>query len=276
MKQLFHKTFVLLLLALAGQELHAQLYIGLQAGASLPQGFYADSRMSDNEWMFAEGHQHKAGAGKGWAAALDISFALPPLPSLEMTFQANYLQSGVCRDVREYYDFIYKNRYSQCSRYLMELPSFRHLSMQLGLRYCYPMGGIDFYAEALAGLNLRFISDWKLLYTRGEWLPVEELLYPEYDNIDIRSYNNAATFAYTVGIGFLFKKSFSLGADFMVLGSSPLSWNRYTASRTILNGAVVEHEDSRQTTYTSINPTMLVVKVGYRLKPFHTRHVQDW
>ena len=276
MKQLLSTTLFVLLLALGGQELQAQFYVGVQAGVTLPQGFYADSRMSDNEWMFAEGHQLKAGAGRGWGVGLDLSYAIPAFPSLEVVFQGNYLQSGASRDVREYYDIIYKNRYSQCSNYLMELPQFRNVSLQLGVRYCYPMGGIDLYGEALAGVNLRFISDWKLLYTRNEWMPVEEMEYPEYDNIDIRSYGNATTFAYSLGVGFLFKKTVTVGANFMMLGSSPLTWDRYTATRYNLYGDIVEHEDHQHVDYTPLNPTMVMVKIGYRLKPFHTKHVQDW
>ena len=70
--------FILFMLLLATGGLHraeAQLYVNLHGGLTLPQGDYADSRMSDHEWMLAQGHQHKGGAGRGWAAGLEVSYA---------------------------------------------------------------------------------------------------------------------------------------------------------------------------------------------------------
>lgn len=261
----------------AAPSLKAQLYLGAHLGLSLPQADYADSRMSDNQWMFSEGHQQWAGAGRGWGGGLSVDYALPFHPNLEIAFEADYLRGGVNRDVREYYQFSFQNRYSQCSHYQMVLPKFQHISLRLGMRYCYPLGGIfDFYGEALAGVNFRLVSDWALLYTRNEWVPVEGIEYPEYDNVDIRKYDPAATFAFSVGTGVLIKKSVSVGASLMMLGSSPLSWDRYTATRYNVYGNIAAYEETRHVHYTDIAPMLVMVKVAYRLQPFNTRHVQDW
>ena len=268
---------LLLLFCCAATSLKAQLYAGIHGGYTLPQGYYADSRMSDNEWMFAEGHQQKAGAGKGWGAGIDISYAMPFFPNVEVTFSGDYLQSGVSRDVKEYYEFSYANRYSECSQYLMKLPKFRNVTLLLGVRYCHPLGGIfDLYGEALAGANIRMISDWTLVYTKGDWLPDENYDFPEYNNIDIRNYNNATTFAFSLGAGFLVKKTVTVGANFMMLGKSPLTWDRHSATRYNIYGQVVEYPDDRHVDYTDMNPTMVMVKIAYRLQPFKTKHVQDW
>ena len=258
--------------------LHAQLYVGVHGGATLPQGFYAESRMSDNEWMFAEGHQLKGGAGRGWDAGIDISFAMPFHPSLEIAFTADFMQSNPNRDIREYYEISYTRRYSQCSYYNMRLPRFRNIPILIGVRYCYPIAsGIDLYGEALAGINRRLITDWVLTFTNDPWTPQEDLTYPEYNNIDIRSYTSATTFAFRLGAGVLIKKKVTLGASFQMLGKAPLSWDRTVTTRHDIYGEISEYTNTTHTDYTDLNPTLVLIQLGYRLNPFAgARHVQDW
>lgn len=276
------KPFKLLLVfsfyLLVSLALRAQLYVGVHGGATLPQGFYAESRMSDNEWMFAEGHQLKGGAGRGWDAGIDISIAMPFHPSLEIAFTADFMQSGPNRDIREYYEISYTRRYSQCSYYDMRLPQLRNIPIFLGVRYCYPVTiGIDLYGEALAGINHRLITDWVLTFTSDPWTPQENLEYPEYNNIDIRTYTPATTFAFRLGAGVLIKKKVTLGASFQMLGKAPLAWDRNVTTRYDVYGQICEYNTSTHTDYTDLNPTLVLVQLGYRLNPFSgARHVQDW
>jgi hypothetical protein len=258
--------------------LHAQLYVGVHGGVTLPQGLYAESRMSDNEWMFAEGHQLKAGAGRGWDAGLDISFALPFHPNLEIALTADFTQSTSNRDIREYYELSYARRYSQCSRYEMRLPYYRNIPIFLGLRYCYPATiGIDIYGEALIGINRRTFSDWLLTFTKEPWTPQEEIPYPEYNNIDIRSYTPVTTFAFRLGAGFILKKKYTIGASFQMLGKAPLAWDRTVTTRYDVYGNISEYTNRSHTDYTDLRTTLVLVQLGYRLNPFAgARHVQDW
>ena len=258
--------------------LHAQLYVGVHGGATLPQGFYAESRMSDNEWMFSGGHQHMAGAGRGWAAGIDISFAMPFHTPLEAVLSADFMQSGPNRDVQEYYEISYARRYSQCSLYEMKLPRYRNIPIFLGVRYSYPVATtVDLYGEAFAGVNYRTFTDWSLTYTKEPWTTQPELPYPEYNNIDIHTYTPATTFAFKLGAGFIIKKKITLGASFLQLGKAPLAWDRTLITRYDIYGNVSENTDQTHTDYTDICPTLVLVHLGYRINPFKTtRHVQDW
>ena len=271
-------TFSIIALLLAPPALRAQLYVGVHGGATLPQGFYAESRMSDNEWMFAEGHQLKGGAGRGWDAGIDISFALPFHTNLEIALTADFMQSKPSRDVCEYYEISYTRRYSQCSLYEMRLPRYRNIPVLLGFRYCYPITiGIDLYGEALAGINRRTFTDWVLTYTKEPWTPQEDMEYPEYNNIDIRSYTPATTFAFRLGAGVILKKKFTIGASFQMLGKAPLVWDRSVTARYDIYGDISEYITTTHTDYTDLNPTLVLVQLGYRLNPFAgARHVQDW
>lgn len=259
-------------------EARGQLYVGLHGGVTLPQGYYADSRMSDNEWMFTEGHQRKAGAGKGWNSGVDISFAMPFHPSLEVTMSADFMQSAPSRDVRDYYEYVFSHRYSSCSLYEMELPKLRNIPILLGARYAYPVTvGVDLYGEALAGVNFRSITDWRTCYADADWVQRDGQEFHDFNNEDVRSYASARTFAFRLGAGFIIKKMVTVGASYTVLGSSPLSWDRTQTTRYSIYGQEVENTNNIHVDYHDINPTMVVVNLGFRLNPFKgARHVQDW
>lgn len=273
-----------LLLAAALLPCRAQLSVALHGGATLPQGFYADSRMSDNEWMLAEGHQHKAGAGRGWSAGIDIAYAIPALPDLEALLSASFMQSPVADDVQEYYNLKFTQRYRSCPYYEMQLPSYRNIPILLGIRYGYPLGGIfRFYGEALAGLNIRMITDWTMAYSAPGWPQGTQGTLDDYSNTDLRTYSRATTFAFRFGAGFLIKDiakcplDFRLGASYNILGAAPLSWDRTTATRYSLLGSITEYTDTKHVDYTDINPTLISIELGISIKPFGaSRNVQDW
>lgn len=256
----------------------AQLYIGLHGGITLPQGDYADSRMSDNAWMFNQGHQHLAGVGRGWAGGLDINFAMPFLPDLEAVMSADFMQSPMNNDVRQYYEAVYTRRYSQCSRYEMHLPQLRNIPLLAGVRYSYPLSTLfDLYGEALIGANLRTITDWTLAYANPEWTQGDGQSFSDYDNERTCTYDNAWRFAFRLGVGILVKEQVSLSAGFYRLGNAPLSWDEEEVVRYTVYGDLRENRTSRHIDYHGLNPTLLLVSLGFRLNPFQgARHVQDW
>lgn len=270
------KKYLFPLLLLAAVSVKAQVYIGVRGGVTLPQGYYAESHMSDNQWMFTQGHQKMAGAGRGWSGGVDVSFALPVHPALEFTFQADFLQSGVSSNVEEYYDIRWANRFQSCSQYVMELPKFRNIPLMLGVRYAYPTSKtIDFYGEALAGVNLRYISDWNFAYSESNWPITNPQTFDDYACVDLRTYAPATTFAFRLGAGFIIAKKVTVGASFNMLGSSPLVWDQTVSSRYDLYGTIVDNTRTEHADYYPINPTMLMVHLGYRF-PAGGRTVQDW
>ena len=270
--------FALLLTAGGYRQAAAQLYVNIHGGMTQPQGYYADSRMSDHEWMLAQGHQLKAGAGRGWAAGLEISYAMPFHSNLEAVLSSEFMQSGVSRDVKDYYEQVYALRYSQCSKYEMKLPRFRNVPVLAGVRYCYPLTTLfDLYGEALAGINIRMISDWTHAFADGNWTAVDGQEFAEYNNVKVCRYTPTTTFAFRLGVGILIKKMVSVGASFNMLGKGPLSWEQEEITRYSVYGDIRENRNSTQIDYFNINPTLVMVSVGFRFKAFSgARHVQDW
>lgn len=271
-------VFMLLLAAGGNHQVKAQLYANIHGGITLPQADYADSRMSDHEWMLTQGHQHKAGAGRGWTAGIELSYAMPFHNNLEAVLAADFMQSGMNSDVQDYYEQTYAQHYSQCSLYEMKLPRYRNIPVLAGVRYCYPLTTLfDLYGEALAGLNIRMITDWSLAFTNGEWTAVDGQEFADYNNVKLCRYASATTFAFRLGVGILIKKMVSVGASFNMLGNAPLSWEQEEITRYSIYGEMRENRNQTHIDYFSINPTLVAVTVGFRLKAFSgARHVQDW
>ena len=269
---------VLLLAAGATRPTAAQIYINAHGGITLPQGYYAESRMSDHEWMLAQGNQHMAGAGRGWSVGIELSYAMPFHKNLELALAADFMQSGMNRDVQDYYQTTHAAHYSQCSRYEMTLPRYRNIAVMAGVRYCYPLTTLfDLYGEAMAGVNHRIITDWTLAYTSGDWTPQEGMDFAEYNNLKLYSYTPATTFAFRVGVGILIKKIVSVGASFCMLGDGPLAWDQEEIARYSIYGQPHENRNQIHQDYFSINPTLVSVTLGIRLKVFSgARRVQDW
>ena len=218
-------------------EAHAQLYIGVHGGTTLPTGYYAESKMSDGEWLLNGGHQFKCGAGQGFTAGLDLAYVMPFLSELSLLLEGEYMQSEPNEDVKKYHSLHYPD-----GDYT--LPKYRNIPILLGFRYCYPLGKYyDLYGEALGGVNIRSITP----YTRG---------------LVVSNYENATTMALRFGAGIVVRDLVTLGASYSVMGKTPLEGD-YTPYNT---------------KYTSINPTMVSICLGFRINPFKglSRHVQDY
>jgi len=275
-------TLILICLLVAAtccpRHAQAQLYLGLRGGATLPQSLYADSRMSDNEWMFTQGHQLKGGVGKGWLAGLDIALALPFAKGLEIVASTDFMQSGMNSDVQEYYSKYYIHRYSQCSSYLMELPRLRNIPLLAGLQYSYPLTTlVSLYGLAQIGANLRLITPWTLAYADAGWTypPDNEAL--QYNNMKVCTYTPATTLALRFGGGFIIKNVVTLGFSVNLVGASPLVWDQQETVRYYTGGTLNELVNNTRIEYYNLRPVYVGVSLGYRSKVSNAqRHVQDW
>ncbi|GEM_PF-1524851 len=275
----FRPLLVLMLVAAASIPARAQLYLGVRGGATLPTGFYAESRMSENEWMLIGGHQKKAGAGIGFSAGLEAAFAMPFHTNLEVVLSADYMQSGPSRDVRDYYLTYLTQRYGAAGNFTCTLPYFRNIPALLGIRYAYPTGKlIDLYAEALCGVNYRMISPFSHTADARNYTSTSGQYYQRYYNHTDYTYANTLTFAFRLGGGIIINDMFTLGASFSMLGGGRLSWDNNSAKEYLFDGgANQKFEDSEHKDYYEINPTMVTVSLGFRFPVWKgASRVQDF
>ena len=273
-------TLLALLLGIGLQQANAQLYIGLHGGATVPVGFYAESRMSDNEWMFTQGHQRQAGAGTGWAAGVDFSYAMPFHSNLEIILAADFMQSGVSRDVKEYVEDVAKVVDEEVEEKVAAPAPMLGAPGPLGAD---PNDApvftttINLYGQALAGINLRYITPWSLSFADAEWnFPSddESLLY---NNVKVYTYAPATTFALRLGGGFFIKDIVSIGFSYNILGASPLIWDQTETVRYNVYGNLHVINNETHVDYYDLNPTLVLISLGVRLKAFSgSRRVQDW
>lgn len=282
-----HRFYLMvLILLMLPVTASSQLYLGLRGGVTLPQSSYAQSRMSDNEWMFTEGHQHKGGIGRGWNAGLDITYAIPFTISglgnnpaaIEILLSADFMQSGPSRDVCDYYELTYIHRYDHCAQYDMQLPRIQHIPILAGVRFDYPLtSGIQLYAEALAGINIRHITDWSLTFADNSWTQTDGQTFAQYNNTDIRQYASATTLGLRFGIGFIAKERLILGASLNHLGNAPLTWDRTVTTAYSVYGQPVQNTTTQHVNYMPLRALLVAVNLSYRLPILNaSRNVQDW
>lgn len=266
-----HIFLPLLLLLLPLGPLRAQVYIGLHGGVTLPTGFYTDSKLCDLEWIFLNpGHQKKAGAGTGYFGGIDVAYAMPFAKGLSVQVTGEYMQSGFNRDVQRFLDREIQDGTAEHEQYEMVCPQLRNIPVMAGLRYSYPLGVYyDLYGEALAGINVRSITDWKIYYADKN-LSSEE----------IYQYQSANTVAFRLGVGVVVRDVVTLGASYTMLGQSTLQYD-YLRTDTRTTSVGTQHfnnEEHFADEHYSFNPSMVMITLGFRFTPFRsmTRHVQDY
>lgn len=271
MKKLFLLPLLLLLLPL-GNNLRAQAYIGVHGGVTLPNGYYADSKLCDQEWIFlgTSGHQKKAGAGTGWFGGLDIAYNMPFLKELSVVVSADYMQSNFNKDVQKYLNSMEAADAAAHETYETQRPQLCNMPILGGLRFSYPIGVYyDLYGEALFGVNIRTVTDWKNYFLDSD----------SHSEEVIRQYDEAKTFAFRLGVGVVVRDIVTVGASYTMLGSSQLKWTEttswvYPQSPSFNNSQVTVFDDEHY----SFNPSMVMITLGFRITPFRsmTRNVQDY
>lgn len=236
MKRLF--ILFLTLCGLALPAARAQLYIGLHGGATLPTGYYADSKLADGEWMLQGTNQMKVGAGAGFSAGLDVAYAMPFLTDLSVIVEAEFMQSEPNKDVKEWH-----SKHGTEGEYT--LPKYRNIPILAGVRYSYPIGKYyDLFGEVLGGVNIRTITP----YTKG---------------LITNTYDNATTMAFRIGAGIVVRDMVTLGAGFTSLGKAPLTG---------------DYDSAADQKYNIVKATMVTVSLGFRINVIKglNRTVQDY
>lgn len=210
-----HLTLLALFIGIAVAA-HGQLYIGVHGGATLSTGYYAESKMSDGEWLLDGTNQFKVGAGDGFLTGLDVAYAMPFLSDLTVLLEAEFMQGSVNSDVKKYHN-------AHANDYEAVLPKFRNIPLLLGARYSYPLGQYyDLYGEVLGGVNIRMITP----YERG---------------VNVATYENATTIGFRFGAGIIIRDMVTIGASYTMLGNAPLEgdYNIGNTAFTKLNPTLV-------------------------------------
>ena len=133
-----------------------------------------------------------------------------------------------------------------------------NLPILAGLKYERRISdNISAFAEGGVGLNVRFISDWRIV---GKTVFYDQGYTNEAETIDEYSYNTALTFAIKAGLGLKFAKNLSMSVLYYNLGKGSVE-GRSSAVFTVNSGKPYTNELKQ--TLKTITPQLLVVKLGY-------------
>lgn len=279
---ILHKRAALLLAFLAmACAAKAQVYVGLHGGAALPTGYYGESCIADNGWLFDGSNGKMAGVGAGFAAGIDVAYALPFHTNLEVLLKAQYLQNGCNRNLRTHFNEAYPKSvgtHSSQYGYAVTLPTHRNVALQTGLCYAYPVAKcIDLYGEALCGIAFRLVSPFVLTVDASNYQLHDGQIFDNYNNRENYTYSNSLAFSCQGGAGFLIAKCVTLGASFLWLGSRSLSWQQHQETTYSTGDRTQTETADTHTDFAPLSPTLVLIHLGYRFPVWNgDRHVQDY
>ena len=161
-------------------------------GGVMPLSDYGDGTFSD--FGLINGSSEKGGAGLGFT--IGAKYRMPLTSGLSVMFTGdimfNSLKDTITGD----------NDGSNSTN-----PNYINVPLMAGLNYEHSLGGsLSIYAEAGAGLNIRFITDYE-----GAFAGLVSAT---------ASYDPAFTFAYQGGIGLKFNDKYSIGVNYYASGKA--------------------------------------------------------
>lgn len=270
------KKIILFLVFFTSLSVHAQTnktWI-VSIGGSFPIGNYSSFSYDPNTLITSCGLLD-AGASGG-AASTGLNFGIEALfpmqnDKINFTLSADFHYNGLNGESKSYLnlaasyiDNALRNQIQSSggasvssSCVVNSTPSYINIPLLVGMRYTMPMNnGMDFFAEAGAGMNLRFVTPL-VLTERMSYLYGG---YHEKMTIETRyKYAMKGTMAFRLGAGVRFAEKLSLGAYYYYMGKGDVSV--IVVSKELNDSSIQPSEQSAQ--YGTVNPMMAVIRLSY-------------
>ena len=231
---------VLSLMLFVGGQMMGQTHGTMYLGASFPMGDYSKVNGLNSTAIFGDENETFGGAALGFNAGLKWDFGVG-IKGLAVILSLDGFYNGPSADMKECYKEVENVLDVLNNNIEQTTPKYINVPAMLGLRYTFyltPQLGI--YAEAGAGGNARFITDYTLKYT--------DLL--NVNHLNTTSFNTAYTFAYQAGLGMEVSKNLVIGCSIYNLGGA------------VVNGEGTEKAgDFERGTLT---PKMVLGRIGFR------------
>ena len=261
------KFLLLVILVLAGIGGFAQTQFSIYAGGAFPMGnLKAGELKTDNsggwdnrdnkipsKWALMYENGNQGYAGIGFNIGMDLLFPIQSVDGLGITLGADFFYNGYNSELKDYFsDLEDKDNAPTYKK-----PRIMNTPILLGVRYLYEVNdGFGLFAEAGAGVNLRFISSYK---EEGEdnYTPY----YRDGEYTKTIKYDMATTFSYRIGIGIMLAEHFSIGIDYYGLGSSKVTGK----SKTEYENDYYGYDDNSDTKFKSkaLDCSELALRIGY-------------
>lgn len=143
---------------------------------------------------------------------------------------------------------------------LDKTPFYINIPILAGARYSFDIyDGMKLFVKAGIGLNIRKITSWQITGTQ-KYIFSDNSDNTWQKNVQTFSYETCSTLAFKIGAGLNLTENISFSANFYYLGAGDVS-----AKQTVVTSAeyVTPNTASQYIKFKSINPTMIVIKIGY-------------
>ena len=247
----------------------------INAGVSVPVGSFSQMQYDENTGVTDCGlfdNDINGGATTGFNVGAKVMFPTKA-EHLGITIALDVHYNGLNSNANSYLSFLCNQLAtkwgqslgtgevllsSNCN--LDKRPYYLNIPLLVGLNYTYPMpNGMKLFGELGAGLNIRYISPWKLtgvqkyIFADGSedtWMQVKETF----------SYETAATFAFHIGAGLYFTDNLYLSVYYNFLGKGDVAAN---IEATWSAEYVQPNTNSQYMQLGSVTPSILSFNIGY-------------
>ena len=252
------KTLIVIaVLFLTSTSLNAQKLKGLAVygGCNFAVGDYRDINIQDGtivDWAM-QTDSKLGGSGVGGNVGLEYSYPMP-IKNLQLSASVDFFVNGLSKSLKSYYETLEVENSYRYDSYERNDQYFMNLPIMIGANYTIPTGWepCNIMLEAACGINFRFITNYYEYWNTFE-RSYNSLEYHEY-------YDNAISFAYRFGASVVFINHLSFGVYFYGLGAATVKGD---FSSEVYNVNDVPTNDDHKFLRGQLNPTMLVLRLGY-------------
>lgn len=224
----------------------------LHIGGTMPMGSFAQSSNA-----FLDYGSGKAAAANGFAigAKAQYSFPIPIVRRLKAMLTVDLLYNGMQNEAKNNLEgYGNMNGYFETSA-----PSYYNIPIMAGVNLSpLVLGPIKLYGEIGMGVNFRMVSDMQRVFE------VKASDGSTRQFAGTVSFDNAATFAFQLGIGLCFLNRVSVGLSYYNLGRTELkgSFTSFEGAEEMIGSIANEYQEFSNG---KIGTDMFVVRVGLHL-----------
>lgn len=224
----------------------------LHIGGTMPMGSFAQSSNA-----FLDYGSGKAAAANGFAigAKAQYSFPIPIVRRLKAMLTVDLLYNGMQNEAKNNLE-----GYGNMDGYFeTSAPSYYNIPIMAGVNLSpLVLGPIKLYGEIGMGVNFRMVSDMQRVFE----LKASDGSTRQFAGTV--SFDNAATFAFQLGIGLCFPNRVSVGLSYYNLGRTELkgSFTSFDGAEEMIGSIANEYQEFSNG---KIGTDMFVVRVGLHL-----------
>lgn len=224
----------------------------LHIGGTMPMGSFAQS---SNAFLDYGSGQAAAANGFAIGAKAQYSFPIPIVRRLKAMLTVDLLYNGMQNEAKNNLEgYGNMNGYFETSA-----PSYYNIPIMAGVNLSpLVLGPIKLYGEIGMGVNFRMVSDMQRVFE------VKASDGSTRQFAGTVSFDNAATFAFQLGIGLCFLNRVSVGLSYYNLGRTELkgSFTSFEGAEEMIGSIANEYQEFSNG---KIGTDMFVVRVGLHL-----------